>query len=185
MTKSRLTLFLIIAGAAVIYFFFLAQWEKLSAARSDASAAAKAIAQLNTLSVKRKELEDTYNTVKASQLEKADTMITTGPQVAVLLTDLEAIAAQNGLIMRSVNFSERGVSDKPANGKPSVQLNLKQGVAVLPVTMQVVGTYGSFRRFLADVELNSRILDVVSINFTSSGKEQVYGFDVQLRAYYQ
>ncbi|MBI4134863.1 MAG: type 4a pilus biogenesis protein PilO [Candidatus Sungbacteria bacterium] len=181
MSKTTFSLLLIVGGAAIIYFFFLSRWEELQAVRADAAAAEEAIDQLKALAAKRDELADTYNSVRASLLEKANAMVTTGPALAALLTDLEAIAAKNGMVLRSINFGQTDVKAKPG---AAVQVNLKQGVYTLPVTLQVLGTYSSFRRFLTDLELNQRILDASTINFTSS-EGQIYNVSMQIKAYYQ
>lgn len=189
MSRGITSIILIAVGLLAYYFFFLPQLDALQAARFESETAGSAIQELTDLEAKRDQLTDTYNNVKASLLQKIDQVMPTGPSASALLSDLDAIARKDGVILKSVDFGEVTALSKttaaakkaPAAQQIAVQ---QQGVQVLPFKLAVVGRYDAFRRFLSDLELNQRLIDVTAVNFGSSVGE-VYQFDVQAKTYYQ
>ena len=196
MSRTTLSFILIILGVLVFYFLFLTQWEGVKNAQADYSAVNRAIDELKSLQAKRDELVDTYNSVKASDLTKADQIITTGPQTRSILVDLEALARSAGVTLKSVDFHQASApaaakaavpSKGPGGVTPGVSVDLKGGVLVLPLNLTVSGGYSAFRKFLSDLEVNQRLFDAVSITFGVGQGQAAGNIDVglQLKAYYQ
>lgn len=189
MSKNTVSALFILVALGVIYFLFLPQWQAVNEAKADHDAANFAIDEFKKLSDKRDLLRDTYNKVNAPLLDKATQVISSGPQVAGFLADLEALALKNGLILHSVDFGSQGApapnaGAKPASSSGGAGLNLSQGVFALPFTVQVVGKYDSFKSFLSDLELNQRLIDVTGINF-GAPRGDIFEFSIQAKSYYQ
>src|SRR3989344_2512119 len=182
MSRTTFSIILVLIGFAVYYFFLTDQWQALKEVRSDVAAANLALAELKDISQKADSLRETYNSVRQEDKEKISRMIPTGSDTANAVTDLEQTTARNGMILRSVDFA------LPAAGKQATgagkEFNLQSGLYILPVSFEVIGRYDSFRRFLADLELNQRVLDVQTVNFGSAVAD-AYTFQLRAKAYYQ
>lgn len=178
MTKAKFSLFLLSASIAVIYFFTMVQWENSKDVRQDNQTVNAAIDELKALTAKQNEIADQYNSIRASLLEKVATAIPFGPQASTLLSDLEAIATRNGVLLSGVDFGT-------TSGR-GAQLAIQGGTQTLPITIHAAGTYDTFRRFIRDLELNQRIIDVVGINFgVNATQSTIFEFTLQAKAYYQ
>ena len=63
--------------------------------------------------------------------------------------------------------------------------NLPEVGNALGITLSVEGSYDQFRSFLASLEKNLRLIDVVGIDLGQGSEDAEIGFKVILRAYYQ
>lgn len=191
MSKLQVSLILIVLGGGIIYFLFMPQLSALKEAQADHVAAARAVDELIALAAKRDELTDIYNNVDQTLLNKVASIIPTGAGMSVFLAELEAIANKNQMVLKSVDFSQPASLEQQksgARGASSPQLNLKQELSVLPLNLQISGRYDNFRRFLNDLELSQRLIDIGTISFGSrqgAPGVDVFDFTVQAKAYYQ
>lgn len=189
MSKIIFALILIGVGVAGYQFVFLSQLEQVKTASLEARTIDGAVSELSDLAAKRDQLAETYNNVKASLLAKLDASIPTGPGASALLSDLDVIAKRNGVILKAVDFGEAVPAARAGQSTQKVPANAQivapqQGVQILPLKFQVIGTYAAFRAFLRDVELNQRLIDVIQINFGASIGD-AHQFDIHAKTYYQ
>ena len=91
------------------------------------------------------------------------------------LENLDFRAAKSIIHVSNISFSE---SEPPPANLPDV------GNA-LTITLDVEGSYDQFRSFLASLEKNLRLIDVVGIDLGQGSEDAEIGFKVILRAYYQ
>ncbi|MBI2055223.1 MAG: hypothetical protein HYT39_04010 [Candidatus Sungbacteria bacterium] len=190
MSKLQVSLVLILLGGGIIYFLFMPQLDVLKEAQADHAAATKAIDELQVLTAKRDELTDIYNNVDPTLLNKVASIIPADAGTSMFLAELEALANKDQMVLKSVDFSQPTALEPQKGGAKgaSTQLNLKQGLSTLPLGLQISGRYDNFRRFLSDLELNQRLIDVGIITFGSrqgGPGVDVFDFAIQAKAYYQ
>lgn len=187
MSRSTFSLILLGIGASIFYFFFLDEWQALKLIRADYDAANSAIERLKKIAAKTEELRDTYNSIKAASLGKVERMIPQGPGAADLIADLELLAARNGVKLNSVDFtlpaSSEGTSEASSGEAPG-EFNLRRGAFTLPISISISGRYDAFRRFMGDLELHERIIDLSAVNFGASEKDDA-SYTVRANIYYQ
>jgi len=103
--------------------------------------------------------------LKASkELEKLDQVLPDDPEVPELMIQLETMASQNNLILKSINFSEN-------QGEIAAQVIL-------------AGSYQAFKNYLKAVENNLRLMDVVNLDFQAPKDSSLYDFNLTIKAYY-
>ncbi len=94
-----------------------------------------------------------------SDIASLNKAIPSGQNVPDLLVNLEAIASENGLIFKSVNF-------KPKDFKA-------QGIKTLITEIKVEGSYTAFLNYLKALEKSLRIFDVTSVSFSGVSPGQI------------
>lgn len=187
-----LILLFILVAAAAYYFVFAPQIRKFrSGGELDTRLARqnfdKAVSYFSQL---RKARESVSRLKSDPNLEKLQVALPDSLDVSGLLVQLEALAVENGLLVRSVEVVEAPeAAPGQAAAAASAQASGIQGPgAVTPaaltgalppkvkkvnVLMQVgKGDYSSFKSFLQAVESNLRLLDLVSFNFDPKSDRQ-------------
>jgi len=102
--------------------------------------------------------------------------------IPALLVQFETLAAANGLILESIDFTE--VSSQPR--RPIEQPKTTQGIETLVVNLKVKGPYAAFKQYLAALENNIRATNVQSINFNLGLTEtETFNFDLKVEVYYK
>ena len=119
--------------------------------------------QLSDLSLKLKE----YGT----ELSKIDSALPLSPEVKDLLNFLGKTSSQNGLILEKVNLEK--ISPLEKNSK----------ILKTSLTFSVTGYYPAFKNFLSGLEKSGRLIEVESVSFSSSKKEEAFPFDVKIKTY--
>ena len=182
MSRLTVSVILILIGIGAYFFFFTDQWNALQEVRLDTQAANDALTQLTEISAKADNLREVYNSVKQENKDKLAKMVPVGPDTTSLVTDFDQLAVRNGLFMKSIDFG--GVGSGKATPQTGMAPDLKIGAYTLPISLEVSGSYDAFRRYLADLELNQRIIDISSLNFGATANG-VYSFSVHAEGYYQ
>ncbi len=118
-------------------------------------------------------------TIESDTLDKVDLALPTDPGYPYMLADLSAAAARNGVRINSISFSA-----PKANANPNAPIDPTKGTVVpVDATMSLkAARYFDLKRFLADVEANLRVMDVVAIGLSSS-QGGSFDYTLQLRSY--
>ena len=107
-----------------------------------------------------------------------------------LVHEIQALATANQLSVQSLAVSQPGAKPSVAAGARSVSASpsaLVKPVGVLSAQIRVVGAYGAFKNFLANLETNIRLTDVQALVIAPVGKsnQDFYTFDLTASTYYQ
>ena len=134
------------------------------------------------LSEEKQELD---NLVKLNQslqqmsveMDSVRQVLPQGIAVPELLTNLEAIAVHSEVTLNSVAVeTETAIAKNVSSQEEKVA---PSGVKSLPVRVSITGNYNNVKKFLSDLEMNMRLLDVNSISSVGEGI-----FEIALTAYY-
>lgn len=102
--------------------------------------------------------------------------------VPSLFNQVYTMANISQLALRSMNLSvqlPKGRAAQKGKATPVVR------VGTVELTLQLQGTYESFKRFLRMAETNIRLMDIKRVNFAGSGKESSFSYNVVIDTYYQ
>lgn len=120
---------------------------------------------------------------------KFDIILPAVEDKANLLSALDNMASANGLVALKINFNEKAKAG--SNQQPSLD-SASENADFQTVNVQISlrGSYPSFKNFLTAIENNLRLMDAVSVEFSSdSSKEKeegntgVYSYNVELKTY--
>jgi len=111
----------------------------------------------------------------SKNIKKIDQLLLPGPDLPLILIQLEALAVNTQVEIKSISFSVLEKSEK--------------GVGILPVNLEVKGGYISLKNFLEAIAKNLNIMEVESITLkTGKGPEaarDVYSFSLKINIYTQ
>lgn len=191
------TIFIILLLIVGSYYFILQpKYREVSiGGRYNLSSLQQDLENRNEYLKQLQELNDSYNSISASQINRLEQALPKENDVPGLLVQLEALAVSEGVFLRGVNFSDvpqetlgtRGTS-RAARSRAAANdqnqsdpLSLVQKVTVnLDLVSAGIGNYEQMKSFLTAIENNLRIFDVDSVSFDPNQAN----FSVNLVTYY-
>lgn len=181
--NKKFIISLICLGAALVIVMGLVRpaWQDFQTNRS----------AIKNLQLKLTSLQDLLNQTtelkkeEAAIREESEKIFLALPEekdIPALLVQFETLAAEHGLILESIDFSE--VSSQAR--RPIEQPKTTQGIKTLVVNLKVKGPYEAFKQYLAALENNIRATNVRSINFNLGLTEtETFNFDLKVEVYYK
>ena len=130
------------------------------------------------LQVTRDKMLSEYNSITPDDLKKLNKIIPSKMEAIKLIIEIESIAKNHGLLLKSIDVKE-DKKDKKASFGPR-----KKDFGKVSMIMSVAGRYGSFVSFLEDLERNSSLIDVNKISFNSSDTDS-YEFNIEAATYWK
>ncbi len=99
---------------------------------------------------------------------------------AGVMNQLNALAQKNGILINSAGLA-------PLPVKKETRTVLVKPFGILELSLKLIGSYAGFRNFLADLESNIRMMDLVDLKISHVGKanEDVFNYTLTVDAYYQ
>jgi len=196
----RIILPILLIGVAVSSFFFFTfgAYKDIKVLRANTSEYNTALANFNQLQKVRDVLRDQYNTFSTSDLTRLDRMLPDYVDNIRLIIEIQNMAVRYGLTLTNVKFSisgkattVQGAKASPQNSQALALMNKEYGVFELEFS--TVGPYENFVKFSKDIEKSLRLVDIMSVGFSSidpvrtSGVVStgtVYKYDFKIRTYW-
>lgn len=181
-------------GAAITMLFYLTpEVKRFNILREEIENWNNISAELDSLIQNRNVFIDTINTISREDLSRIDNALPEGAHSSDFLALLENLSVKHGLILRRVDlasFTQPQIfsSGTGAQPKPSgiiVSVKEQSSLKEFPLHLTVSGTYDAFKTFLADLEKNTRLIDVQEVSFTAPGKTNISDFNIKAKTYYQ
>lgn len=179
MTKNIIILILILAFIGVVVFLDVPGVQGTLNLREQVKKQREKFSEKQELLAKMEKLNQLYEE-NQENLEKVNYILPSGLDMPNLIVQLEALVFGGGLILEEIEFSRT----KDILDQDKVQeLDYK----ILTISLKLIGTYPSFENFLKTLEENMRLMDVVSIDFSSQSEEsfELFNFSLQIKTYYQ
>jgi len=191
MSKKNLIIIIVslIIFIAVLIFFDLPSYNKTALLRSEIKKYQNSLKEKEELVLKVNELKEIYDS-RRSAINKVYYVLPVKKDVPGLIVQFEALASENGLILESINFSEKEIKKSAAikTGQGTSATESKQTYKSLIISSEVGGSYQSFKTFLKALEFNVRIMDIKSIDFSLEENEEKswdFTFNLEIEVYYQ
>ena len=193
---SRLTIILFFLAAAILlgFFYIRPEWQRFRILNQEAGELEETSGKFDALIANRDKLLETVNSISKNDLARLDQILPQGPRSSDFLTALEALSIENGVSLRRIDLvtpdaqkpesSTRSAGSQPRPSATAALPGQRPGVEALPFSVQVAGSYGAFKKFLAALERNLRLIDVDEISF-SAEKGDNLEFSLKAKTYYQ
>ena len=187
MTRTLLTIILILASVALIFWVDRPLWAELGGVRSEAKNVSEALGALKDLETLRENILQTYDSIPPSKLSRLAELLPAKSDVGSMLINLEKLTKDRGLRLRRVDFAkEETTLAQAAQAQAGRALAIgkeEKGFAPITYTFTVSATYENFRSLLSALEKNLRIIDVSDIAFT--GGDGLLEFTIKAKSYSQ
>lgn len=162
-SSSGLLIFLLITIFAVAaYLLIWPEYGRLVFARAEIVSQKQALQDESRIFSDINKLLKNYGEISSGDKEKIEAMLPNEIDEAGLFTLFEFLAKKNKIIVLGVDISEKESTEILKNsGVMEIQASLN-----LTAGPDAEDSYGDFKKFLADLEANLRLMDIVSINYT-------------------
>lgn len=190
MTRIFITILLVFGTLVAVSFYAGPEWKKFRNVQKEIDGLGRISVELDEITEERDALIELINTISTEELARINVSLPEGASAANFLVFLERISAENGVVLKSValaSFTEekRETTGQPTPGGAVLTPPATRTIKEFPITIQVSGTYESFKAFLELLEKNIRLIDVDSLSFSSHGDTKVIDFSIKAKTYYQ
>lgn len=190
MPRLFITIILLFGTGVTGLFYLGPEWQTFRSIQKEINSLSRISSELDEIAEERDTLIELINTISAEELARINKSLPQGAHAADFLVFLERLSAEHGIVLKSVDLAsfteeKRDISGQPTPGGAILTPAPSQKIKEFPVTIQVSGTYESFKTFLENLEKNLRLIDVDSFSFTSQGDAKIIDFSIKAKTYYQ
>ncbi|MEK7128011.1 MAG: hypothetical protein AAB933_00400 [Patescibacteria group bacterium] len=202
MTRFILPVILIGVSVAVFFVFTNPLYNDIGLKKAEVDSYDEALANSKMLENERDKLTAKYNSFNPENLAKLSKLLPESVDNIRLILEIEQIALPYGMALKDVKYSN--VVAPAGNGKGAVSASPAAGTStggavqasnkdygVWDLSFSTTGSYGNFLNFTRDLENNLRLVDVSSIQFSSSGggsfsssPPDSYKYDFKIKTYW-
>ncbi len=170
-----LTPLLLIAISIGLFFVYInPAYSEIGALRDQNKSLTAALDRAQQAGIKRDQLLSKRNQFSTEDLNRLQKILPDSIDNIRLVVDINSIAVKYGTSIKAVKVEP--VVNTPGSPAPATPYD---GATI---TFDIVLTYDNFLSFLADIERNLRLTDVVAVSF-DTGDKSVYQYNVTLKTY--
>ena len=191
--KIVISLISLLVGITLVFVFIVPNWSSIKILRFEVGILEQDVVDLEKLLSETRQIKEKY--IQAEEDAKRIFLaIPKQRDLPYLLIQFEALAASNGLLLESIEFSQ---AEEVSKKKP-VQTTTKSQVEntflkISHINLSLSGSYSAFKNYLVALENNIRSMDVYSIGFAPYGYSDAFGgfasdifeFTSEIVVYYQ
>ena len=131
-------------------------------------------------------------------LDKIDQALPAKEDLPNLLVQIEALAMENGMFFSSIGFDSNKEKGNSLQMENNSNLGSNSSYSTTVITLDLLGTYENFKKYLGSIASNLRLMDVVEIglvahenksdnleNASSSMAQEEYSFNLKIHVYYR
>jgi hypothetical protein len=192
------SLLLIGIGVAVILLFTNPLYQSIGELKSKQTIYNDALGNSKALENERDKLTAKYSTINPANIVKIKKLLPDSVDNIRLILEIEALAAPYGMAVRDVKYSvapkdttEESSSGGVISGGSDRGQSKNQNYGSWDLEFSVTSSYNNFLNFTKDLENNLRVVDIVSIDFTSASNmgnsassSEIYRFSYKIKTYW-
>lgn len=189
MFKFIIPTILITISIALFFTFISPIYKDLSSLRKQVASYNEALDNSKALENERDKLTSKYNSIGNENLNKLQKLLPGSVDNIRLILEIEKLALPYGMTLKDVQY-DSSTSDTSSNSSGVIQSDsttsdLNKDYDVWTLGFSSEGSYNNFLNFVKDLESNLRIVDVVSVGFSSgTDKSDVYKYDFSIKTYW-
>lgn len=185
-------------SACVLFVFANPIYGDITALRAQVSSFDEALNNSKALENERDKLTAKYNALNPDDLAKIQKLLPDNIDNIRLILEIEKIALPYGMVLRDVKYdvAEDSTSTNVANTASGIVPQGGRNLSVVnrdygtwDLEFSTSGTYNNFLNFTRDLESNLRIVDISSIQFSSSTSLKInsadaYTYSFKIKTYW-
>lgn len=188
MKKEFIILIAVLIFVSILFLLDIPSYKKLAFLRNEVDRHQDILEEKREILSKVNQLAKDYNSHK-DEIKRIYYVLPSDQDIPNLIVQFEALALENGLILETLDFTEKAAARTVARrGAAAIDEQSLKNYNILEVSLSIGGTYEAFKGFLKALEYNVRLMDIQSISFSSSEGEvgsPIFTFDIELEVYYQ
>ncbi len=176
--KTLFSFIIMIASVLIFAFYTNDHYQNIKDLRVQAAQYDKALTQSKLLLAQRDSLKKKYDEILPEDLEKIKKLAPDSVDNVRLIIDINGIAAKKDMTIRSIKIQNTAPSRQGAIGPDN------NPYGSIQLSFSTTGPYEKFKDFMRSLEGSLRIVDVTSLAFTATDKNDVYDYSVSIRTYW-
>ena len=185
----------ILIGLSIALFFTFTNplYGDILLLREEMTAYNEALDNSKALEKERDKLTQKYNSIGGENLTKLQKLLPESIDNIRLVLEIEKLASPYGMVLKDVKYDaaqkESTVSPGIIQGE-IINQNLRKDYGIWNLEFSTEGSYGNFINFVKSIENNLRIVDVVSVSFSSGSSSgsgalsDVYKYGFRVKTYW-
>jgi hypothetical protein len=197
MTYLIIPMFMVVGSVGLFFGYISPGYSRVVELRAEVLNYTAALEKVEQLKELRDELNATYRSYAPEDIDKLFAVLPDSVDNVKLGLDLDTLAEVHKLDLKNISLSNEEPPSPPIDGMGVEQTDVIELRSTL-LTFNVTGTYVDMVAFLKDLERNLRLLDIVSISFSSGtadagkpgskppaiGKKEAPSYDITTRIYW-
>jgi Tfp pilus assembly protein PilO len=185
--RTIVSLICLVAAGAVFMLYTKPSYDNVQSDNAQIAQYDQALEKATELQQLKQTLLSRYNTFNPADIDRLQKLLPDHVDNVRLILDLDSLAGKHGMALQNVAVSgaeNKTTTSQTASGAIGAS---KQKYDSLTIKFTTQGTYDTFRSFLADLEKDLRIVDLVSLdlsNAAGAGANRLYTYDITLRTYW-
>lgn len=183
---------LVVAIALLAYFAILPKYKEVRQKAADLKAAEQSLKTRQGQFASVKNLIEDLK-VKEPKLAVVAEALPTAPGIAELLANFDYLVKQSGLLITGLQFTPVATLETLSAGASAGQAKkteelsrLTENLAILQADLTARGRYVNLKTFLANLEQNLRLMDVLALTFGPVDAESgLQDYTLKIQTYYQ
>jgi Tfp pilus assembly protein PilO len=190
----RFTTPIILIGMALVIFFMFTSpfYKKISDLRTVVASYDEALGNSKLLENERDFLVQKYNAIQTKDLNKLEKMLPDSVENIRIVLEIEKMALSYGMMLRDVKYDVKK-DEETENTRNLNTLRVDNNIyGTWDLEFSTQGNYFDLSNFIKDLEKNLRIVDIVSIQFSSESgaglstalPNNVYKYTFKIKTYW-
>lgn len=203
MMRFIMPIVLIAIAISLFFVFTNPLYNDVSLLRAEVASYNEALDNSKALENERDKLTAKYNAIDPNNLTKIEKLLPQNVDNIRLILEIEQIAKPYGMVLKDVKYNtdEKDGTTQAGGGDAVIQpgrlpKDVSKNYGAFDLEFSITGTYNDFVNFTKDLENNLRIVDVVSVTFTSDSLNvssdpskkvvgpDVYKYNIKIRTYW-
>ncbi|MDB5238553.1 MAG: hypothetical protein JWM46_823 [Candidatus Kaiserbacteria bacterium] len=181
MIRTFISIVSLIAAGGIFFMYTQPTYDTVQAQNATIAQYDQALQKATELQTIKQTLLSKYNSFDPANIDRLQKLLPDHVDNVRLILDMDNLAQKHGMAMQNVSVSASpSSSGQTAVGTISAS---KQKYDSLTIKFTAVGSYDTFRQFLADLQSSLRIVDLVALDLTPAGTGR-YSYDITLRTYW-
>jgi len=192
MFKNIISIVLIGIAMAVFFTFTNPMYKNFVAEKAQIASYNEALNNSKMLENERDKLTKKFNSIDPSNLERLQKFLPDSIDNIRLILEMEKLALPYGMILKDVKYAtleKSATSNIVPAGMAATIATQDYGTWDLEFSTQ--GTYSNFISFIKEIENNLRMVDIVSVDFSSdvglspgAGSSEAYKYNIKIKTYW-
>ncbi|MFM7088470.1 MAG: hypothetical protein ACKOW9_02985 [Candidatus Paceibacterota bacterium] len=180
-------------SALGVFGFVVPMFDEVNVLKAQVASYDEALVNSRSLEEERDKLTQKFNSISAENLDKIEKLVPDSVDNIRLILEVEKLASPYGMVLKDVSYEVVSKEDIEKQGakQGGTTKATSQDYGSWDLEFSTEGSYNDFVSFTKDLEQNLRIVDLVSVQFSSGSGETVktasqkpYKYKFKIRTYW-
>lgn len=194
--RSIIPIILICASIAGFIFYVMPMYSEVNTLRTDVASYDQALSNSKDLQETRDNLIASYKVIPKEDKDRLNRFLPNTVNNIELILEIQHIASKHNLSIKNISFvpptAESAESPETTKTTKNTKSQSASNFGTFDLDFKTRSDYATFKLFMADLEQNLRLIDIVSVSFTvpeatikdPTFDPNLYDFSLKIKTYW-